>query len=184
MNIKRIGRLISCRVFRDFTWPKDLHEFARFNLIYGWNGSGKTTLSRILRDLELRRAPADGEVTLPIGGQDTRGVDFPSASIPVRVFNRDFVSDNVFPISGGDVPPILILGEENIEKQKKLEVLKSKLAGVEGSLQTAQNEKRKADGSLETWPETPILPKRSFSQRRLSPFYWFSETFIICHHAV
>ena len=149
MNIKRIGRLISCRVFRDFTWPKDLHEFARFNLIYGWNGSGKTTLSRILRDLELRRAPADGEVTLPIGGQDTRGVDFPSASIPVRVFNRDFVSDNVFPISGGDVPPILILGEENIEKQKKLEVLKSKLAGVEGSLQTAQNEKRKADGSLD-----------------------------------
>ena len=37
---------------------------------------------------------------------------------------------------------------------------------------------------LETWPETPILPKRSFSQRRLSPFCWFSETFIICHHAV
>ena len=38
--------------------------------------------------------------------------------------------------------------------------------------------------SLETWPETPILPKRSFSQRRLSMFCWFSETFIICHHAI
>ena len=150
MSINRIGRLRNCRVFRDFTWPADLHEFAKFNLIYGWNGSGKTTVSRILRDLELRRAPADGDVTLSIGGQDTRGIDFPSALIHVRVFNREFVSDNVFPIGGGDVPPILILGEESIEKQRKLEVLKSKLADVESSIQTAQNEKRKADNSLDS----------------------------------
>ena len=34
---------------------------------------------------------------------------------------------------------------------------------------------------LETWPETPILPKRSFSQCRLSMFCWLSETVIICH---
>ena len=37
---------------------------------------------------------------------------------------------------------------------------------------------------LEVWPETSILPKRPFSQRRLSMFCWFSETFIICQHAV
>ena len=30
--------------------------------------------------------------------------------------------------------------------------------------------------ALETWPETPILPKGSFSQRRWSMFCWFSET--------
>ena len=41
MSINRIGRLRNCRVFRDFTWPADLHAFARFNLIYGWNGSGE-----------------------------------------------------------------------------------------------------------------------------------------------
>ena len=69
MNITRIGRLRNCRVFRDFTWPKDLHDFARFNLIYGWNGSGKTTLSRIMRDLELRRVPADGDAVLSMGSQ-------------------------------------------------------------------------------------------------------------------
>ena len=43
---------------------------------------------------------------------------------------------------------------------------------------------RQARLLLETWPETPILPKRSFSQRRLSMFCWFSETFIICHNAI
>ena len=37
---------------------------------------------------------------------------------------------------------------------------------------------------LETWPETPILSERSFTQRRLSMVCWFSETFIIRHYAL
>ena len=36
---------------------------------------------------------------------------------------------------------------------------------------------------LETGPETPILPKGSFSQRRLSMSCWSSETFIVCNDA-
>ena len=54
MPIDRIKRLHDCRVFRDFTWPTELPDFARYNLIYGWNGSGKTTLSRVLRALETK----------------------------------------------------------------------------------------------------------------------------------
>ena len=150
MRINRIGRLRNCRVFRDFTWPADLHEFARFNLIFGWNGSGKTTMSRIFRDLELRRPPADGEVLLTIENQYTRGIDFPSASIPVRVFNRDFVTENVFPIGGGDVSPILILGKESVDNQRKLDSLKSKLTDVEDALQKAQGEMKSDEGLLDT----------------------------------
>ena len=41
MTIKRIGRLSNYMVFRDFTWPEDLPDFGRFNLIYGSNGSGE-----------------------------------------------------------------------------------------------------------------------------------------------
>ena len=48
MTITRIGRLRNYGVFRDFTWPSDLPEFAQFNLIYGWNWSGKTTLSKMV----------------------------------------------------------------------------------------------------------------------------------------
>ena len=149
MSINRIGRLRNCRVFRDFTWPADLHDFAMFNLIYGWNGSGKTTISRIFRDLELRRPPTIGDVRLSTGNQDIRGTDFPSASTPVRVFNRDFVNENVFPTGGGLVPPILILGKENIEKQKQLEDLEAKLTDVDGLLQTEQTERRSAAVSLD-----------------------------------
>ena len=149
MSIKRIKRLRNCRVFRDFTWPAALHDFARFNLIYGWNGSGKTTISRLFRDLELRRPPMAGEVLLSNGLQDTPGRDFPSSTIPVRVFNRDFVNENVFPTGGAQVPPILILGKENIKNQKKIEELKAKLAAVEESLQTARAEQRIATGSFD-----------------------------------
>ena len=151
MSINRIGHLRNCRVFRDFTWPTDLEDFARFNLIYGWNGSGKTTISRILRDLELRRPPTIGDVRLSIRNQDIRGIAFPSGSTPIRVFNRDFVNENVFPASGGQVPPILIFGKENIEKQKQLEDLKAKLSEVDGLLLTEQTERRSAAVSLDQY---------------------------------
>ena len=141
MSIKRIKQLHNCRVFRDFTWPTHLSDFARFNLIYGWNGSGKTTISRIFRDLELRRPPTIGDVRLSIGNEDIRGSDFPNASTLIRVFNRDFVIENVFPMGGGEVPPILILGKENIEKQNQLEALKAKLTDLDDSLRTARTER-------------------------------------------
>ena len=42
MKLTRFAQLKGHRVFHDFTWPKALCDFAKFNLIYGWNGSGKT----------------------------------------------------------------------------------------------------------------------------------------------
>lgn len=144
MRITAISRLRHCRIFRDFTWASDLRPFAQYNLIYGWNGSGKTTISRILRDLELRRAPPDGEVTLWIGNQLTHNSDFQNTSIPVRVFNKDFVTENVFPVGGGDAAPILILGTENIDKHKELEVLKLKLVDIQRSLPVVQSQETTA----------------------------------------
>ena len=145
MNIQRIDRLRNHKIFRDFSWPGDLPDFAQYNLIYGWNGSGKTTISRVLRDLELRHRPSLGEVALIIDGSGVRGEDFVDTSFPVRVFNRDFVTENVFPTGGGDVPPILILGEENIEKQKQLDEFRAALAKVRTTIPIAQNEKTKSE---------------------------------------
>ena len=141
MGIKRIVHLDNCRVFRDFIWPEELHEFARFNLIYGWNGSGKTTISRILRDLELRRTPEIGKVHLLTDNGHIHEDDFSGASAHIRVFNKEFVAENVFPINGEDVSPIFVLGEKNIVKQKELDGYKSKLAETNQSYQKAEEEK-------------------------------------------
>jgi len=55
MRLTKIKDIKGFRIFKDFEWPENLDDFARFNLIYGLNGSGKTTLTSIFSDLEHRR---------------------------------------------------------------------------------------------------------------------------------
>lgn len=144
MSITRISRLRDCGIFRDFTWPEELPDFGRYNLIYGWNGTGKTTLSRILRCLEKRTAPA-GEVKVVLDGRDLRGNDFPNVQVPVRVFNREFIAENVFPVAGGVMPPIFVLGAESVEKQKDIEHLKGDRATAQSKLHSVRSTKQTAE---------------------------------------
>lgn len=123
-RITKIARLKHAGVLRDFTWPAELPTFGRFNLIYGWNGTGKTTLSRVFRALELRQPAPVGEVELCIDDVNVRGDAFPQSTLPIRVFNRDYIHETVFPVSGGDVPPIFLVGKESVEKQKEVDRLK------------------------------------------------------------
>ncbi len=149
MAIGRIARLRNCGVFRDFTWPADLPNFGRYNLIYGWNWSGKTTLSRLFRGLETRTAPTNGQVTLSVKGHDVSGDDFAQAMLPVRVFSRDFVMESVFPVGGGDVPPIFVVGKESVEKQKDVVRLKADLAQARTEFEFARSKKEEADNTFD-----------------------------------
>jgi wobble nucleotide-excising tRNase len=149
MAVTRISRLRKCGIFRDFTWPTDLPDFAKYNLIYGWNWSGKTTLSRLFRGIELRRPPTMGEATLRIQGFDVQGEDFLHSTLQVRVFNRDFVNESVFPVGGDAVPPIFVVGKESVEKQKEADRLKADRGGKEGELNTARATKQQAERDLD-----------------------------------
>lgn len=148
-NIERITRLRHPGVLRDFSWPTDLPSFSRFNLIYGWNGTGKTTVSRVLRAIEQRVVPPTGQVTLRIDGYEVSQDDFPLSGLPIRVFNRDFINESVFPTSGGNVPPILVVGKENVEKQKKLDHLKALRSEKEDALQQARAALQQASKELD-----------------------------------
>ena len=132
MKITRISRMQDCGVFHDFRWRDDanLVDFGKFNLIYGWNGSGKSTISRIFRSLELRKAPALGHITVDLDGRPIDGAMFPTIparDIAVRVFNQDYVRANVFPVNGGDLAPIVVVGEKNVKAQKEIVELNDKL---------------------------------------------------------
>ena len=146
--IQKIQSLKHPGTLNDFRWPAEMAEFGRFNLIYGWNGTGKTTISRIFRAVEKRRS-ADYEVVLSIRGRRFSGSDFEHVNTSVRVFNRDFISDNVFPTDGTDMSPILVLGEDNVQKQQEVECLREKHALAEESLQTAVVAKKNATKALE-----------------------------------
>jgi len=149
MAIDRISRLRSCGVFRDFAWPANLPTFGRYNLIYGWNWSGKTTLSRLLRAFETRTPPPNGEVTLSVKGADVPGLEFAQATLPIRVFNRDFISESVFPVGGGDIPSIFVLGKESGEKQKEVKQLTEKLGEAQSALESSRSAKDGAERALD-----------------------------------
>lgn len=148
--VTKICRLRHPGVLRDFSWPADLPTFGRYNLIYGWNGSGKTTISNLFRALELRKQP-EGEATLATASTTIAGNDFAQATLPVRVFNRDFVTANVFPVGGGEVPPIFVLGEESAEKQAQVEYLKGERVTVQSALDAARQEKDRAERALDKY---------------------------------
>jgi wobble nucleotide-excising tRNase len=135
-------------VFRDFTWPQHLPDFARYNLIYGWNGSGKTTLSRLFQALEVKTPLSDGQAAVRVNGRDLAHTEFDQMDVPVRVFNRDFVSASVFPTSG-DVAPIFIIGKQNVEKQKQVDQLKIERGKAVEAVDSARRAKSRADGALD-----------------------------------
>jgi len=140
MTVSRLSTLKEFGIFRDFTWPNDLSEFGKYNLIYGWNGSGKTTLSRLFRAMELSQTPGMGTVTVKVDDSSVAGSDFPNSTFPIRVFNTDFVRASVFP-TGGELAPIFVIGESSVEKQKEVERLRAEL-GAARSEQSEVNQKQ------------------------------------------
>lgn len=149
MRITRISRLRGCGIFRDFSWPKDLPELGRYNLIYGWNWTGKTTLSRIFRSLELCQQPSVGQVVLCINGRDIGNEEFLESTIQIRVFNRDFIEESVFRKDGGDLPPIFVFGKESVEIQKEVEKLQTELASAKSNLDDVRSQKDRAEKEFE-----------------------------------
>jgi wobble nucleotide-excising tRNase len=151
MRLTRITKLRH-RVFRDFAWPRDLHSFGRFNVIYGWNGCGKTTLSSLLALLEKRTALTEGEVELEFDdGTKVAGTEFASAPLPqVRVFNRAFIDATLTAVGGG-ITPIYYLGEDSAEKQAQVELLKKDLADANYKVAAARTVKENAERKLDSF---------------------------------
>jgi len=152
MKIKKINRIKKYRIFRDFSWPASLPEFKDYNLIYGWNGSGKTVLANIFRDLEHDRISVgdssfDIETENGIIKSETLGIG--PSSVAIRVFNREFVAENVF-TSTGDVTPIFVLGKDSIEKQKEIEALKGGLLVEQKKADTKRSEIEEAEKALDS----------------------------------
>lgn len=125
--ICRIQKIEGFGVFSNFRWPDELPGFRQFNLIYGWNYSGKTTLSRAFRCFEQKVQHVDfakAQVQLMSDDGTVYDLSAPHSAPVFRVFNSDFVSENLSFVDGS-AAPILVLGAEDIAKQ---EILKAKKA--------------------------------------------------------
>lgn len=153
MKVLRIAKINTCRTFHDFTWPTTLPDFQDYNLIYGWNGTGKTTISDILRAVERKQTEFEGEFTVVTDQGQVKSDDLAgtwAAQIPpIRVFNREYVNENLFSPKNGTITPIFYLGKESVEKQKLVEEKTGLLAAAQESHRLKLEEKKQHEKSLD-----------------------------------
>lgn len=130
--------------FTDLSWKNSLKDagnnvqnFKRLNILYGRNYSGKTTLSRIFRALETGRIPhnyVDPNFTIRGDKGDVTQVSLAGHGYDVRVYNRDFVSDNLnFLVNqtDGEIKTFAIVGEKNKEIEDAITAIQTRLGSVE-----------------------------------------------------
>jgi len=151
VNIKKASKLESFGVFRNYSWPASLEAFNKYNLIYGWNRSGKTTFSRMLaacekQSTEFEQYPAGGSFQLVAGsGAQIKSDDLSNCPLNVRVFNKDFVNDNISFDTSAVCSPIVQVSAEDIETEKQLKTAEQEAEGLEKGVETAKKEREVAE---------------------------------------
>tara|TARA_R110002167_G_scaffold169693_1_gene367599 strand:+ start:1598 stop:3850 length:2253 start_codon:yes stop_codon:yes gene_type:complete len=135
--ITKINKIKDFGVFKNFN-GNALPELKTFNLIYGWNYSGKTTLSRVFRCLEKGELHRDYlTATFEMEDATAKYDNTFAVKANIRVFNSDFVKDNL-KWDADNIEPIFLLGAENIELQTALKQKEIELANAEVELAEAK----------------------------------------------
>lgn len=171
----KIKKIDNYAVFNNFDWNttvrdkgNNVAEFKDINIIYGRNYSGKTTLSRMFRSLEKGKpnekypnATFEFEHT---GTDRMCHLDVANCSYDIRVYNRDYISENLKLLidEDGTIQPFAILGESNVaieneiaEKEKKLGSetdetgLKFELKNKADAYAEKKSEKESAESALD-----------------------------------
>jgi wobble nucleotide-excising tRNase len=131
-------------VFRDFQWDQEVQNanerpeaFMHINILYGRNYSGKTTLSRLLRALETKSlsdkydAP---EFTIQFkDGTTVNQTDYVNHNGNIRVFNEDFVRDNLRFINDPDeaIESFALIGDDNVTIQSEIDHIEQEIGSSE-----------------------------------------------------
>lgn len=137
--ITKLKSINNLAVFQNFTWDTSLRDdgnnvvlFKPINIFYGRNYSGKTTLSRIIRALEIgsisdKYENPQFEVSIKDVADCTQH-NLSAHGKKIRVFNEDFVKDNIRFITNSDesITPFAIIGG-NATIESEIQTLKDEL---------------------------------------------------------
>lgn len=138
--IKKFQSIKQLGVFRDFHWNQEVlnsngqaERFQHINVIYGRNYSGKTTLSRLLRALETHTLSdkfegREFEIVFDDDSVVTQD-NYDSHGGKVRVFNEDFVRDNLRFINDPDeaIEPFALIGDDNVAIQEQIDAIQTEI---------------------------------------------------------
>ena len=158
--IEKISQLKNLAVFKDFGWDSSVADkdgtpllLKKINIIYGRNYSGKTTLSRVLRSLEtdhLSDKYINPEFKVSIKDEDdVTHLNKKGHNKKIRVFNEDFVRENLSFISNPDedIKPFAILGGDNTRLEEEIKELYKELGSNEEKKETGYYKQLKVANS-------------------------------------
>ncbi len=165
--IEKIKSIKNLAVFNDFNWDTEvvdsennIQKFTTINIIYGGNYSGKTTLSRIIRAMEtgfISDKYENPEFNINIkDNTDITQDALTSHSKTIRVFNEDFINENLSFINNPDeaIQSFAILGD-NVNIENEIQVLKNKLgSNVEGEETELFNDLKNLEEKYQTAKST------------------------------
>lgn len=147
--ITKVERIQGLGVFSDFTWDQEVQKpdgqveiFKHINIIYGRNYSGKTTLSRLLRAMETQDlSDKYGAPQFRLLFDDGSVVDetnYQACRQKVRVFNEDFVRDNLKFIANphDSIEPFAVIGDDNIVLEQEIDTLLAEIGSDEDGSET------------------------------------------------
>ncbi|EJL92738.1 hypothetical protein PMI16_00890 [Herbaspirillum sp. CF444] len=124
MTIKNIAKLSDFGIFKNHT-NKDLQDFGKYNLIFGWNGTGKSTLAGLFHCLEHRapssKFPSSQFLIALEGGTSVTQNTIAATDLKIYTFNQDFIDENISWDS--HVKSILLVDQTKIAERKKLDEL-------------------------------------------------------------
>lgn len=165
--IKKFKFIKSLGVFQDFQWDQEVlnangrpERFQHINIIYGRNYSGKTTLSRLLRSLEthLLSDKFEGrefEIVFNDGAVVDQG-NYDAHTGKVRVFNEDFVRDNLRFISNPDesIVPFALIGDDNVAIQEQIDQIETVIGSNEEGQENGLFAELKSKNAAKTQAES------------------------------
>lgn len=159
--ISKISKLKNFGIFHDFTWKTELSDFKKFDLIYGWNRSGKTTISRVFASCEkkctydkdkFKQYPENGEFEMKTDdGTTLKNTDVTTNVLPIKVFNQDFIDENISFDPSDSCNPIIYVSEEDIESKKRLEQLKLDKIALGKTYEQAKKDKAAKEETKNTF---------------------------------
>lgn len=121
--IKRINKIKNLGlVFSNYIRDNNLPDFKKYNLIYGWNGCGKTTLTKLFDALEEGKSEEYPKIEYEI--ENDSGRKFKESETfdkKVRVFNQDYIENNLEIREGKAKTITLTLGKANKKIIKQIE---------------------------------------------------------------
>ncbi len=124
--ISKINKIKKLGLFDDYTPATGFKDFKKYNLIYGWNGSGKTTFSKLFDALETGTHTEYPDLEFEIQNESSKKFQHTQPfDQKVRVFNQDYIENNLKIREGKTKAITLVLGnasKEVLEETEKLEL--------------------------------------------------------------